>query len=122
PGCPASAAIFGHETADADRNGVDPRPLFPSRHYGDLFSAFASASTRGSSYVAGATVLAFQSGNDRVTFAFPSPASAGTRTGPWKRRPQHLPRVTWTFGTTLSGVLPGNSTSTRGPIPSGTSS
>lgn len=34
------------------------------------------------SNVTGATLPSFQVPNDTVTFAFPTPASAGTRTGP----------------------------------------
>jgi hypothetical protein len=41
------------------------------------------------SWVVGATVAPFQASNERVMVAVPAAAASGTRTGPWKRTPQH---------------------------------
>ena len=38
----------------------------------------------GISTVLGATPPSFHAANEMVTFARPTPASSGTRTGPWK--------------------------------------
>lgn len=47
-------------------------------------SGYFFAATIGTSNVAGATLLCFQSGKDRVILAIPLPASFGTRTEPKK--------------------------------------
>ncbi len=69
------------------QSGMFPRPYF-------LAGVGSGTPT---SNVAGATRPFFQSVNDTVTFALPAIALAGTRTGPWKRSPQHR----W-LSTTLS--------------------
>jgi hypothetical protein len=66
-----------------------PRPLTPGRGAGLLDCGrrrppahFLSGATTGTSNVAGATLPPFHASNDSRTFALPSAAPAGARTGP----------------------------------------
>jgi hypothetical protein len=79
---------------------------------------FGSGSITGISKYAGATLPAFQSGNDNVTLAMPLLASSGTLTGPWNRHPQHRPSEVFNL---MALALPGNSISKTGFADSGIS-
>jgi hypothetical protein len=50
--------------------------------------ALGCGSVIGMSIVVAATFPARHAANENVTLALPGPASAGTRTGPWKMLPQ----------------------------------
>ena len=61
------------------------------------------------------TGLTCQAANEILTLALPLPASSGTRTGPWKRAPQHRSFSVYLAVTGLPpGSLLGNSISTTG--------